>query len=137
MPTFSELIRSEEEVLKRVLVAAQRQLEIAEAGNVTVLIQHLGQRQQLWNEFELLEQQLIAYKEIPPEHRVWENADERRWTELTLDRCKELLGQILENDEKSEALIAAQRNEVEKQLNRLQRGTPVATTYGRQSQLPQ
>ena len=135
MPTFSELIRSQEALLKRLLLVSQRQLEIVEEGNVTVLIQHLGKRQQLWNEFELLEQQLAPHKEIPPEHRTWKNAEEREMTTAALDRCKGLLEQILANDEICLTKTAEQKDEVEEQLGRVQRGTPVASAYGRQSQL--
>jgi len=133
--TFTELIRSEEELLKRLLLVSQRQLELVEEGNVTTLIQHLGQRQQLWNEFEFLEQQLAPHKRIPPEHRVWKSADERQMTEASLNRCKDLLEQILENDQICLTKTAAQKDEVEGQLQRIQRGAPVATAYGRQSQL--
>ena len=135
MPTFSELIRSQEALLKRLLLVSQRQLEIVEEGNVTVLIQHLGKRQQLWNEFELLEQQLAPHKEIPPEHRIWNNTEEREMTTAALDRCKGLLEQILANDEICLTKTAEQKDEVEEQLGRVQRGTPVASAYGRQSQL--
>ena len=133
--TFSELIRSEEELLKRLLLVSQRQLELVEEGNVTILIQHLGQRQQLWNEFELLEQQLAPHKGIPPESRVWRNTNERQMTEASLNRCKDLLGKILEIDQMSLTKTAAQKDEVEGQLQRIQRGAPAATAYGRQSQL--
>ena len=135
MPTFPELIRSEEELLKRLLLVSQRQLEIVEEGNVTILIQHLGQRQQLWNEFELLEQQLALHKGISPERRVWKSADERQRTESALNRCKELLEKIMENDEKSMTKMAEQKDEVEEQLGRIQRGGNAAIGYGRQSQL--
>ena len=135
MPTFPELIRSEEELLNRLLLVSQRQLEIVEEGNFTILIQHLGLRQQLWNEFELLEQQLAPYKGIPPEHRVWKSPEERQLTEAALNRCKELLEKIMENDEKSMAKTAAQQDEVAEQLGRVKRGGNAAIGYGRQSQL--
>jgi len=133
MRSFAELIRNEEEILKRLLLVSQRQLEIVEEGNVTVLIQHLGARQQLWSEFELLEQQLGPHKGIAPESRVWQSAAERQLTESALNRCKELLERILENDQICLTKTAAQKDEVEKQLNRVQRGGNVALAYLKQS----
>ena len=133
--TFSELIRSEEELLKRLLLVSQRQLELVEEGNVTTLIQHLGQRQQLWNEFELLERQLAPHKGIPPENRVWRNANERQMTEASLNRCKDLLEKILEIDQMSLTKTAAQKDEVEGRLQRIQRGARPSIEYERQSQL--
>jgi len=133
--SFSELIQSEEELLKRLLLVSQRQLELVQAGNVTMLIQHLGQRQQLWNEFELLEQQLVPYKGVPSERRVWKSAEERQITEAALNRCKDLMEQILEIDQKSLTMTAAQKDEIEEQLHRVQRATTVAPAYQKQSHM--
>ena len=133
MRSFAELIRSEEEILQRLLLVSQRQLEIVEAGNITVLIQYLGMRQQLWGEFELLEQQLGPHKGIAPESRSWKSAAERQLTESALNRCKDLLEKILENDQICLTKTAAQKDEVEKQLHRVQRGGNVALAYMRQS----
>jgi hypothetical protein len=41
----------------------------------------------------------------------------------------------MENDEISLTKTAEQKDEVEEQLRRVQRGAPVASAYGRQSQL--
>jgi len=135
--TFPELIRGEEEILNRLLLVSQRQLEIAEAGNATVLIEHLGLRQQLWHEFERLDQQLAPHKGIPPEQRVWKSAEERQQTEAVLNRCKGLLEQILANDQISMETTAARRDEVGEQLRRIQRSTTVAPAYLKQSQMQQ
>jgi len=137
MPTFSELIRSEEEILLRLLYASQRQLELAESGSGSVLIQHLEKRQQLWNEFELLEQQLTPHKGVSPECRIWKSPEERQLTESALNRCKELLEQILKNDEESLAKTAAKKDEVEQHLQRLRRGANAVPAYAKQSQLRQ
>jgi len=130
--SFSELIRSEEELLQRLLLVSQRQLEIAETGNGSALLQHLERRQQLWNEFELLEQQLTPHKGIPPERRNWNSIEERQLTESALNRCKELLEQILKNDEESLTKTAAHKDEAEKNVHRLRRGANVASAYIRQ-----
>ena len=133
--SFSELIRSEEELLQRLLLVSQRQVELVNEGNVTALIQHLGQRQKLWNEFELLEQQLAPHKGVPPERRVWKSPEERQLTEMALNRCKDLMERILANDQISLTTTAAQKDEVEEQLRRVQRSTTAATGYLKQSQL--
>jgi len=133
--TFSELIRSEEELLKRLLLVSQRQLEIVEAGNATVLVEHLGQRQRLWHEFELLEQQLAAHKGIPPEKRVWKSAEERQQTEWALNRCKMLLEEIMANDQISFTKAAELKEKVEKDLRRVQLSKNAVPEYAKQSRL--
>ena len=133
--SFSELIRREEELLKRLLLVSHRQLELVQAGNGTVLIQHLGKRQQLWNEFERLEEQLAPHKGIPPERRVWKSAEERNLTEAALNRCKTLLEQIMANDKISLEKTAEQKDKAEKDLRRIQAGKPGAIAYLKQSRL--
>ena len=129
MPTFPELIRNEEELLKRLMLVSQRQLEIVEAGDFTLLVELLWRWQQLWKEFELLEQQLAPHKNIPSESRVWKSAIERQLTESTLNRCTDLLGKILENYQVCMTKTAAQKDEVEKQLRRVQRGGNASRGY--------
>jgi len=131
--SFSELIRREEELLQRMLLISQRQLEIVDLGNATILIEHLGLRERLWHEFELLEQQLTPHKGIPPEQRVWKNAEERHLTESTLNRCKALLEEIMVNDQLSIEKTAARRDDVAEQLRRIQRTGTVAPAYLKQS----
>ena len=132
--SFPELIRSEEEILERLLLVSQRQLELVAEGNITVLVEYLGRRQRLWSEFESLEEQLKPHKNIPPEKRIWRSAEERQITTAALNRCKELMEQILANDQKSLAQTAEQKNEVEAQLRRVQQGGNAARSYMRQSQ---
>ena len=131
--SFPELIRSEEEILKRLLLVSRRQLELAQAGNGTALNQHLERRQQLWNEFELLEQQLASHKGISPEQRSWKTAEERKQTEAALNRCKTLLEEIMANDEQSLAEVAEQKDKAENDLRRIQLSANVAPAYMKQS----
>ena len=135
--TFSELIRGEEELLKRLLLVSQRQLEIVDMGNASILVQYLGQRERLWHEFELLEQQLAPHKGIPPEKRIWRNAEERQLTESALNRCKVLLEEIMANDQISLVKAAEQKDKAEKDLRRVQLSKNVVPAYAKQSRLQQ
>jgi len=130
---FSELIRHEEELLNRLLLISQRQVEIVNLGNATVLVQHLEQRERLWQEFELLEKQLTPHKGVPPESRVWKSAEERQLTEVSLNRCKTLLEEIMANDQISFAKAAEQKEKAEKDLRRVQLATTVVPAYAKQS----
>jgi hypothetical protein len=135
--SFSELIRSEEELLQRLLVVSQRQLEIVELGNSSLLVQHLTRRERLWNEFELLEQKLTPFKGIPAEKRVWESADERLLTESALNHCKTLLEEIMANDQISLEKAAELKDKAEKDMRRVQLSRNVVPAYAKQSQLQQ
>ena len=135
MMTFPELIRSQEEVLRRLLLVSQHQLEIVERGDPTVLLIYLEQRNQLWGEFELLDEQLAPHKVVPPAQRVWKSAEERQLTELALKRSEELLKEIMANDQISFAKAEELKNKVEKDLRRVQLGKAAALPYAKQSQI--
>jgi len=130
--TFPELIRGQEEVLRRVLQASERQITIVEQGNPTILIEHLGQRKRLWAEFEVLDEQLAPHKGIPPERRIWRNLEERHATEASLARCTILLSEIMTNDETSFAKAVEIKDEREKDLLRIRRGRNAVAGYARQ-----
>jgi len=129
--TFPELIRGQEEVLRRVLLASERQIAVVEQGNPTALLEHLGQRERLWHEFEVLEQQLAPHKGIPLERRVWRSPEERHATEASLAHCTILLSEIMTNDETSLAKAAEIKAEKEKDLLRVRRGKNAAAGYAK------
>ena len=102
-------------------------------GNAAVLVQHLEQRNRLWQEFELLERQLTPHKGIPSENRIWNSAEERQLTEMSLNRCKTLLEKIMANDQISLDKAAEQKDKAEKDLRRVQLATTVVPAYAKQS----
>jgi len=133
--SFSELIRNEEMLLQQLLLVSERQIQLVEQGNATILLEHLGQRQKLWQEFEDLERQLAPHRETPPESRIWRNPEERQATELSFARCKALLEEIMANDQKSMDQAAVLRDEIDEKIRRIQRTGHAAPAYMKQSQL--
>jgi hypothetical protein len=95
----------------------------------------LAQRERLWNEFVLLQQQIALHNKIPPEQRVWNSTEERQWTELARNRCETLLAEIMANDEISMIKAVELKDRAEKDLRRVQLATTVAPAYAKQSQL--
>jgi hypothetical protein len=136
LDTFIGLIQREEHLLERLFYVSQRQLELVRSGNMTDLITHLGQRQQLWNVFESLEEQMQPYKAVPAEMRHWKDEAERQAAEQSLNHCKSLLEDIMANDHTSLDETAAQKAETESQLERIQRAKNVVPAYAKHSKLP-
>ena len=106
-------------------------------GNASVLLQFMEQRERLGDEFDRLEKQLAPHKGIPPEKRVWHCPEERQVTESALNRCEELMKEILTNDEISMTKMEELKDKAEKDLRRVQLAKNSAPAYARQSQLPQ
>ena len=133
--TFFELIQSQTELLRRLLQVSQQQLEVVERGDPVVLVQYLEHRGRLWGEFELLQQQLEPHKGIPPEQRVWNNAQEREITESAVQQCTKLLQEILAYDQVSLSKGEELKEKVAKDLRRVQLSKNAAPAYIRQSQM--
>ena len=121
--------------MRQLLWASQHQLEVVEQGDPTILVLHLERRNQLWGEFELLDKQLTPHKGIPLAQRVYKSADERELTELLLQRCQELLDEIMANDQISMAKAEELQKKVEQDLRRVQAAKSSAPAYLRQSKI--
>ncbi|MDR0870641.1 MAG: hypothetical protein LBN39_07595 [Planctomycetaceae bacterium] len=129
---FSELIRKKEELLHRLLPVSQRQLEIVRSENVDKLLQHLWRKSKLLDELAEIERQLVPFKDIPPEQRVWQNGEERETVCAAIERCNELLEQILELDTVSTEEHAAQKSSTEDELKRVRTASQVHGAYSKQ-----
>jgi hypothetical protein len=130
---FSELIRKKEAILRRLYLISVRQLEIVRRSDITALIQHLGQKQRVIDEFEEVESQLAPYRDAAPEKRKWKNETERLETAAAVERCAIVLREIIQNDTTSTEEVAAQRHEFETQLRQLRQSSKVISAYTKNS----
>ncbi|GHT32050.1 hypothetical protein FACS1894214_3760 [Planctomycetales bacterium] len=133
MTSLYSLMQNEESVLTRLYSQSLTQLEIVRGGDTARLIEFLARKQQTVAEFEELQQQLAPHRNILPEQRKWKNENERKQTEELISRCGELLKMIVENDTASTGELSSQKDEVEKQLNRIQQNVQVNLTYAKQA----
>ncbi len=133
MATFSELIRLREGILMRLVPISERQREIVESGDVSLLMELLGRKFKVFEEFERTEQQLAPFKDIPPEERIWDSEEERLRTAKSIEHSKELIAEILRNDERSTGLMAQQKDELAEQIRRMDQGNRMQVGYAKQS----
>jgi hypothetical protein len=84
-------------VLDRLLLVSVQQLKSVLEGNVSMLIRHFEHRKQLWNEFELLDQQLVFHKELSPESPVWRSAEVCIATKAKLNMSMNCMKHIQKN----------------------------------------
>lgn len=132
-PTFGELIRKEEGVLRRLAAASIRQLEIVRSGDMTRLLELLAQKQRLMDEFDAVKRQLVPFRDIPPSDRRWRDDEERRETGAAVNRCTRMLEEILRNDRRSTEELAERKTDVEEQLRRIRQGAQVNASYAKQT----
>ena len=118
-----------EAVLERLLLSSLRQLELVEDGNGTELLQHLSKRQELWHEFELLEQPLTPHLRIPAERRGCMTAEEWQIIKVVVKRRENLLKNILDNDLICLNITSKQMEEVNGKLQEVETVYQFGTEY--------
>ncbi len=128
---FSDLIRAKEKILERLLPISERQLKLVREGDVSLLLQLLGQKQKMFDEFEKIERRLAPHRDVPPESRRWKSEKERVDTEAAIARCTERLAEILRLDEQSMQEMSEQKTAVEEQVRRLHQGSRLHAAYSR------
>jgi len=133
MTSLYHLMQSEESVLTRLYSQSLTQLEIVRSGDVVRLIEFLARKQQTVAEFEELQERLAPHRNLAPEQRKWKNEEERKQTEELINRCGELLKMIVENDTASTGELSSQKDEVEKQIKRIQQNVQVNASYAKQA----
>ncbi len=129
---LADLLAGRLGVLERLYCLSQRQLEIVRNGEITVLLDLLGTKQKILGELEAAERRLDPYRDTPPEKRVWNSREERHRCDQLVKSCETALAAILECDRTSERLMKEKKDDVQKELQRLN-GRRVSTEYVRQT----
>lgn len=130
---FSELIRREENVLAQLLPFSARQLEIVRGGDTSLLLQFLGRKQSLMDEFESIENELASFQDIPWKERLWTDDREQAETKRAIDRCAALMEKILENDRQSTDELAVEITELQEQIRRIRMSSQAPLVYAKQN----
>ncbi|MDR2641463.1 MAG: hypothetical protein LBC74_01580 [Planctomycetaceae bacterium] len=119
--SFSELIKFQEGLLMRLAAVSSQQLELVFAGNMTALLQLLGQKYQLLDEYDEIRKALSLHDKVDPDTRQWNNDIERIDAKNSIDHCKQLLDEIMGNDKRSMAEIELRRDELRQEIYRFSR----------------
>ncbi|MDR1479156.1 MAG: hypothetical protein LBJ00_09455 [Planctomycetaceae bacterium] len=119
--SFSELIKLQEGLLMRLAAVSLQQLELVNASNITTLLQLLGQKYQLLDEYEEIRQALRLHGEVDPDERQWKNDAERADAKNSIEHSRRLLDDIMRNDKQSMDEIELQREELKNEICRFDR----------------
>ncbi len=129
-------MQSRVSILEQVLHLSEKQLNIVRLGDVSLLLQLLARKQKVFEAFEKLERDLDPFRNIAPRDRTWESEQERLDCDTAVRKCKELLAAILELDGQSEAELARQKDETERQIRKMDTSGKAASAYARQNIIP-
>lgn len=132
-PRFSTLIRKKEGILGELLPLSIHQLQLVRRGDITSLLNLLGQKQAVFERFEQIEKELGPFRDIEPGDRQWKNEEERVATAKAIKHCEAMLREIMEHDTQSTEELGVQKKDLEGQIRQVQYGIQVNKGYAKQS----
>lgn len=124
-----ELLEKRLGIIEQLSELARRQLEIIRSGDVVVLLEMLGRKQQAIGELEMTERELAPYREDVPEERIWADEKSRQRAEAVIEYSKELLKYVMEIDAIGERELSEQKDITEAKLKKLEQGSNVHAAY--------
>jgi hypothetical protein len=111
----------------------ERQMTLADGGDMGELLKVLSAKQHLIHLLQGLEAEMEPYRHDDPDQRRWRSpADRARCAEVA-DRCQQVLDEVLAQEKQSEARLAARRDEVARQLKGAGNAQQARHAYARQA----
>ena len=134
LPTenLTNLVTKKHQVLKQLCEVAHRQLEIANQGDVSTLLQLLASKQQLIPDLQCVEHDLRPHHKESPEQRQWHSDNDRAACRQQAHECKTLLNEIIQLEIQSGDKMTARRDEAHTQSKQVYTSTQAYTAYAQQ-----
>ena len=126
---LTELIRLKHKCLIELRAMGVRQQACVDQGQMSDLIKLLGAKQALINRLGQVERAMDPFRAQDPEARVWRSPEERAKCRQISRECDEILGEILEGERQSEAVLRVRRDETAKQLQGTHASTATRQAY--------
>ena len=131
-----QIVQAQIPLLEQMLRLSEKQLNLVQLSDMTLLLQLLAQKQKVYEMFEALRRQLDPYQDIKPQDRKWESEQERLDCEAAIQTSKELLAAIMELDRQSESDLARQKDEIQRQMRKMDTSGKAAVVYAKQNVIP-
>lgn len=128
--TLVELLGEQCGIYRQLNELAGRQSELVEGGDAEALLALLARRQSLIDQLTQINGRLEPYRDQWPS--LWRELDESTRQRVTslIDEVQRLLDEIVAQDERDRATLAAQRDRMADDMQRLGRGAAMNRAYG-------
>ena len=107
---LANLIDRKHEVLRQLLLLAQRQYQVVNQGEMGTLISILAAKQRMLNELQTVETELAPFREQDPESRRWCAAGERQRVRGVAGQCEAILREIVRLESHCEQELVNRRD---------------------------
>jgi flagellar biosynthesis/type III secretory pathway chaperone len=117
-------------VLDELRELGRRQLELIAVADLSSLLRVLAGKQRLVEQLQSIELDLDRFRHQQPAERRWQRAEDRIRCAQILLRCESLIGEIIEQERRSEVELAHQREDAAGRLALLQSADEAHGAYG-------
>lgn len=114
---LSALITRKLTCLTRLHELGCQQLDMANSGTMTQLLDLLAVKQRVLLELQRIERDLDPFRSQDPESRRWRSQADRTRCAEELRRCEKLLSEIVKQEKQSEAALVRRREETAVKLH--------------------
>jgi hypothetical protein len=124
-----ELIAAKLQVVELLAGLAQRQLQLAEAGEMGPLLKLLAAKQTVLDQLQRLERGLDPFRGQNPDERVWRDPASRERCQEQVNRASQLLAEAMSLDKRSEAAMLKRRQAAAAALEEVQSAAAAHAAY--------
>jgi len=134
---LSGLIEQRWELLSRLLEISQRQIDAIDGSRMTELMRILSEKQPPLNELVEVAEKLRPAADQDPDSRLWESAEQREQCRRQQEECEKLHLELLAIEAQCETALHTSRDEIQKQLERVDNARQAVSSYATQHSLPE
>lgn len=131
--TLAELISQKLTCLTKLLEMGKKQLELVGAGSITELLDVLAFKQRVIEELQRVEASLDPFRGQDPSTRRWNTPQKQRQCASQLQQCEALLGEIVNQEKKSEKSLIRRRDAVAVELQEVHLASQARGAYASES----
>jgi uncharacterized protein YhaN len=107
---LSALVDAKFQVLKVLVRLSRRQVELIEAGDMTMLIKLLAAKQTVMGQLQAIEQQLTPFRSDDPEQRQWASPGQRAACQAQAEAGNGLLAEAFALEQQAETAMKRRRD---------------------------
>jgi hypothetical protein len=113
----------------RLATVTLQELELVNANNITSLLQLLGQKYQLLEEYDEIRKALKIHEKINPDKREWKNNSEKIDAQNSIEHSKKLLDEIMLNVQQSIDELETRKDNLQNEIQRFDRVSRIRLGY--------
>jgi len=132
---LAALIGRKHEVLRQLLVLAQRQCQVVDEGEMGTLIRILSSKQRMLKELQQVEADLAPFRRQDPDSRPWSSAGERQRVRGVAEQCEALLREIVRLESSCAEEMVSRRDAAAARLQGTHTAAQAAQSYANSSVL--